>query len=134
LEKRSARTLRKIGGVFHRQAPPPCIATSPGWAKRVERLSLVFSENPNDFDVRPCGVCGKEWWVNRYIYATDEPFCCGDSLYDPTPPRRDGYWYAIAMTGKDPELPGGVPASPERLLELKQACEAKGLPFDAHES
>lgn len=113
-------------------ADPACWAVTGGaelWRQRVTRLSLVVlsgSDKPEEFYERACASCGGRVMVDPDIYPRGEPFACGDSLYGPSG-SRDGYWYAIALAGQDPDGASTGVTSWWRKRRLVRACWSVGL-------
>ncbi len=83
-----------------------------------------------EFTERQCQGCQQALMVNNRIYADTEPFACGDSLYHDSP-IRDGYWWACAVGGRDPDAACGARLWPWRRWYLQQLCENVGLSFGA---
>lgn len=127
------------GLALHGSVPvPPPAASLPvrdpleTWRRRVRRLARVFIENREErFVERTCECgCGLQVMCNADIYPDDEPVRHDDiRLYQPDAPlRRDGYWYAIALEGRDPEGRGGF-LTPWRRRQLQAECERVGFEF-----
>lgn len=110
------------------------------WQRRVLRLAEEFQRSDHgmredfaSFSDRACVACGEPLCSNVRIFRPEEPQACGDRLYQPDAPgRRDGYWYACAVLGIDPERAAKLRAQPipaARIAELDAACASVGLAF-----
>ena len=105
------------------------------WRRRVIRLASVARAHiheKEEFLERPCDRCGLIMMVNPRIYPLEEPFTHSDSLYDPKAPGgRDGYWWACAVNGLNPDGLSEFPlqAGSIRVAMLAAACEEVGLKF-----
>ena len=101
------------------------------WRRRVIRLARCLDAGHEEqFVIRRC-ACGCRYFAmfNSELYPPDEPVRHDDRpLYEPS--QRDGYWYACAVAGRDPERPAtDGEMTPARRRTLEDACHVAGLVF-----
>jgi hypothetical protein len=117
--------------------PPGIVDLAPHdrvalWRRRVGRLAMAMRFSlPERFESRTCDCgCNGTYIVNVSLYLPTEPFEHYLTLYAGYEPEgKNGYWWACALRGLDPDAAAGTRPGLLRRWNLEKLCARNGFSF-----